>query len=203
MMQLDIPPGDFAGYIFDLDGTLIDSMPVHYRAWDATLRQFGLREKLDEDIFYGLGGVPTLRVAELLGSHYGLALDPAKVMSAKEELYSDEISHVKIIEPVAAIARRVAALHPVAIVTGGTPDVVGPALAAAKLDHLFSIIITPLDVPAGRGKPEPDMYLLAAQRMGVTPADCLVFEDAEPGLVGARAAGMQVVHVQSRQYPSG
>ena len=96
-------------------------------------------------------------------------------------------------------ARRVAALHPVAIVTGGTPEVVGPALAAAKLDHLFSIIVTPHDVPAGRGKPEPDMYLLAARRMGVAPADCLVFEDAEPGLVGARAAGMQVVHVQSRR----
>jgi HAD superfamily hydrolase (TIGR01509 family) len=198
-MHLDIPSGDFAGYLFDLDGTLIDSMPVHYRAWETTLRRYGLREKLDEDMFYGLGGVPSHRVAELLGSHYGLTLDPAQVMSAKEGLYAEELDQVKIIEPVAAFARRVAALHPVAIVTGGTPEVVGPALAAAKLDHLFSIIVTPHDVPAGRGKPEPDMYLLAARRMGVAPADCLVFEDAEPGLVGARAAGMQVVHVQSRR----
>jgi HAD superfamily hydrolase (TIGR01509 family) len=198
-MQLDIPTGDFAGYIFDLDGTLIDSMPVHYRAWDLALRRFGLREKLDEDMFYGLGGVPTYRVAELLGHHYGLTLDLAKVEEAKEGLYSEELAGVKVIEPVAAFARRVAALHPVAIVTGGTPDVVGPALAAAKLDHLFSIIITPRDVPIGRAKPEPDMYLLAAERMGVPPAGVLVFEDAEPGLVGARAAGMQVVHVQSRR----
>ena len=197
-MQLDIPPGEFAGYIFDLDGTLIDSMPVHYRAWDATLRRFGLREKLDEDVFYGLGGVPTHRVAEILGNHYGLKLDPDEVQSAKEELYGDELTRVKIIEPVAAIARRVAATHPLAIVTGGMPNVVGPALAVAKLDHLFSIVITPHDVPAGRGKPEPDMYLLAAERMRVPPAECLVFEDAEPGLIGARAAGMTVVHVPSR-----
>ncbi len=201
-MQLDIPPGDFAGYIFDLDGTLIDSMPVHYRAWDATLRRFGLREKLDEDVFYGLGGVPSRRVAELLGSHYGLSLDASEVMSAKEALYVEELAQVKTIEPVAAIARRVAAASPVAIVTGGTPNVVGPALAAAGLKGLFSIVITPLDVPAGRGKPEPDMFLLAASRMGVPPGKCLVFEDAEPGLIGARAAGMTVVHVPSRRIQS-
>jgi HAD superfamily hydrolase (TIGR01509 family) len=197
-MKLDIPAGQFAGYIFDLDGTLIDSMPLHYRAWDEALRGFGLDQTLSEDLFYGLGGVPTRRVAALLGEHYGLRLDAREVMHAKEGLYLKELAEVKLIEPVAAIARRVAAEHPVAIVTGGTPDVALPALVAAGLRSLFEIVITPIDVPEGRGKPEPDMFLLAAERMGVAPKDCLVFEDAEPGIRAARAAGMQVVHVPSR-----
>ena len=198
-MQLDLPPGEFAGYIFDLDGTLIDSMPLHYTAWDAALRTFGLGEPLDEDMFYGLGGVPTRQVAEIFGGHYGLTLDPDAVMTAKEQIYLDRLDTVKTIEPVVAVARRVAALYPVAIVTGGTPEIAGPALTATGLGKLFQIVITPHDVPPGRGKPHPDMFLLAAKRMGVVAKDCLVFEDAEPGIVAARAAGMRVVHVPSRR----
>jgi HAD superfamily hydrolase (TIGR01509 family) len=197
-MQLHIPPGDFAGYLFDLDGTLIDSMPAHFRAWEEALRRAGLREPLDEEMFYRLGGVPTRRVAEIFGEHYGLALDPDEVMAAKEKLYVRRLPEAKPIEPVAAFARRVAAAHPVAIVTGGTPDIALPALAAAKLDGLFRLVITPLDVPPGRGKPAPDMFLLAAEKMGVPPERCLVFEDAEPGIAGALAAGMRVVRVPSR-----
>ena len=87
----------------------------------------------------------------------------------------------------------------VAIVTGGMPDVARGSLKATGLDALFPIVVTPADVPAGRGKPAPDMFLLAARRMGVAPGRCLVFEDAEPGIVGARAAGMQIVRVPSRE----
>ena len=198
-MHLDIPPGDFAGYIFDLDGTLIDSMPIHYRAWDAAMHRFGLTETLDEDLFYSLGGVPTDHVAAALGKHYGLKLNPVEVMHVKERIYVENLPGVKVIEPVAAFARRAAPDHPMAIVTGGTPDIAVPALKAAGFNGLFSLVITPLDVPPGRGKPAPDMFLLAARRMGVPPARCLVFEDAEPGIVGAKAAGMQIVRVPSRR----
>ena len=197
-MQLVIPPGDFAGYIFDLDGTLIDSMPVHYRAWEAALRRAGLADKLDEDHFYSLGGVPSRRVAELFGERYGLALDPELVTRDKELAYLDLLADVELIAPVVEFARRVAATRPVAIATGGMPDIALPALDAAGLRELFPVVITPLDVAPGRGKPEPDMFLLAAERMGVAAAQCLVFEDAEPGLRAAKAAGMQAVHVPSR-----
>ncbi len=198
-MKLEIPAGDFDGYIFDLDGTLIDSMPVHYRAWDQTLRRFGLKEPLDLDLFYKLGGVPTDLVAETLGRHYGLRLDPAEVMAQKEELYVANIAGVALIEPVVAVARKFAPTHPMAIVTGGTPDIAIPSLRAAGLEGLFSLVVTPLDVPTGRGKPAPDMFLLAAQRMGVSPEGCLVFEDAEPGIRAAQAAKMRVVRVDSRR----
>ncbi len=198
-MQLDIPAGDFAGYIFDLDGTLIDTMPLHYRAWDAAMRGHGLGETLDEDLFYSLGGVPTVRVAELIAAHYGLVIDPLKVEHTKEALFLTMLEAVAHIAPVVAFARRVAATHPVSIATGGMPEIALPALMATGLDGLFKIVVTPRDVAPGRGKPAPDMFLEAARRMGVAPERCLVFEDAEPGIQAALAAGMQVVRVPSRR----
>ena len=199
-MILEIPPGDFEGYLFDLDGTLIDSMPAHYRAWDAAMRTFGLKTALDEELFYSLGGVPTPRVAELMGKHYGLTLNPLEVMEVKERMFNEHgVPSVTIIQPVADFARRVALTKPVAIVTGGTPDVVVPSLASVGLTEIFKIVVTASDVPPGRGKPEPDMFLLAAQRMKVDPTQCLVFEDAEPGIKAALAAGMKVVRVPSRR----
>lgn len=199
-MHLDIPRGDFAGYIFDLDGTLVDTMPLHYRAWDQAMREVaGLTETLSEDLFYSFGGIPTRRVAELFGHHYGLELDPDRVMQVKEQLYLRLIPEVKVIEPVADFARRLPAQRPRAIATGGTPEIAFPALEGAGLRSYFEIVVTPLDVPSGRGKPAPDMFLLAAERMGVPAEKCLVFEDAEPGIQGALAAGMQVVRVPSRK----
>jgi HAD superfamily hydrolase (TIGR01509 family) len=199
-MQLDFPPGDFAAYIFDLDGTLIDTMPVHFLAWQAAMQAAGLRGPLDEDHFYSLGGMPTHEVAAIMGRRYGLALDPHAVTHAKEQRYLDVLkSGVTLVAPVVEFARRVAATHPLAIVTGGAPDVAHPSLAVSGLAELFDIVVTPHDVPAGRGKPAPDMFLLAAERLGVSPGRCLVFEDAEPGILAARAAGMQVVHVPSRR----
>ncbi len=202
-MQISFPPGEFAGYIFDLDGTLVDSMPVHYLAWDAAMHRHGLNEPLDEDYFYELGGVHSRRVAELFGKRYGLTLDPDKVTDLKESLYLELMTNLRVIEPVAEIARRAAGTKPMAIATGGTPEVAYPSLQAAGLRELFPIVITPLDVAPGRGKPSPDMFLLAAKRMGVPPEKCLVFEDAEPGIQGAMAAGMHFVRVPSRVVSNG
>lgn len=199
-MRLDIPSGDFSGFIFDLDGTLIDTMPLHYQAWDVAMRQAGLTETLNEDLFYSLGGIPTHLVAQRFGEHYGLRLDPLGVMRAKEEMYVRLIPETKIIEPVVRFAREAARTRPCAIATGGTPDVALPALEYTGLRALFKVVVTPCDVAPGRGKPAPDMFLLAALNMGVPPEKCLVFEDAEPGIQGALAAGMQVVRVPSRIF---
>jgi HAD superfamily hydrolase (TIGR01509 family) len=194
-MDLDIPAGDFAAYLFDLDGTLIDSMPVHQRAWATAMQRAGLRVPFDTEYFYSLGGVPTLESAVLYGEHYGLTLDPHHVVEEKEQLYLELLDEVTLIEPVAAFAREVARTHPVAIVTGGGPEIAYPALDATGLRAIFPVVITPEDVPPGRAKPAPDMFLLAAARLGVPPERCLVFEDAMPGVEAAKAAGMQVVLV--------
>jgi beta-phosphoglucomutase-like phosphatase (HAD superfamily) len=201
-MKLEIPAGDFAGYIFDLDGTLVDTMPLHYRAWDQAMRQAGLTAPLDEELFYSLGGVPTKRVAELIAKHYGLTIDPHAVFDHKESLFVDLQKDAKLIEPVVEIARRMSLTHPVSIASGGPRVIVRGMLELTGLAPLFNrngyeLVITPEDVV--HGKPAPDMFLLAAERMGVPAERCLVFEDAEPGMRAAEAAGMQWVRVPSRK----
>lgn len=198
-MKLDIPPGDFAGYIFDLDGTLVDTMPLHYRAWNEAMRNVGLDEELDEELFYSLGGVPTKRVAELIAQHYGLKIDAPAVFHHKESLFMELQKDARLIEPVVEIARRMVLMRPVAIASGGPRNVVSRMLEIAGLAALFKVVVTPEDVE--HGKPAPDMFLLAARRMGVAPEKCLVFEDAEPGMRAAEAAGMKWVCVPSRQPP--
>jgi HAD superfamily hydrolase (TIGR01509 family) len=198
-MKLDIPTGDFAGYIFDLDGTLIDSMPIHYVAWDAAMRRAGLQEKLSEDLFYSLGGVPTRRVAELIGLHYGLKVDVEQVFHEKEAFFTEKLAGVKLIEPVVAVARQVARNRPVAIASGGPREIVERSLEVTGLAAMFPVVVSADDVGPTRGKPAPDMFLLAAKRMGVPAARCLVFEDAEPGMRAAEAAGMPWVRVESRK----
>lgn len=197
-MKLEIPPGEFAGYIFDLDGTLVDTMPLHYRAWDAAMRKVGLRAPLDEELFYSLGGVPTQRVAELIAAHYALKIDAHAVFEHKEALFVEVQKDAKLIEPVVEFARRMSLTHPVSIASGGPRVIVRGMLELTGLASLFDYqrVITPEDVE--HGKPAPDMFLLAAKRMGVPPQQCLVFEDAEPGMRAAEAAGMKWVRVPSR-----
>jgi beta-phosphoglucomutase family hydrolase len=195
-MKIKIPEGDFAGYIFDLDGTLVDTMPLHYTAWEAALRRAGLKGSLDENLFYELGGVPSRKVAALLGKHHGLSLDPVAVYKDKEELFKGSLQKLTVIAPVVDFARRVSKSHPVAIASGGTRDVVTSTLEKTGLTPLFPVVVTADDVE--HGKPAPDMFLLAAKRMGVPPTGCLVFEDGQPGIKAAEAAGMKWVFVQSR-----
>lgn len=197
-MKLVIPAGDFAGYIFDLDGTLVDTMPLHYRAWNRAMQHAGLREELNEDMFYSLGGMPSRRVAKILADHYGLTVDIDKVFHQKEALFLKMRAEMKLIEAVVAIARRAVAQGvPVSVASGGPRDIVRHTLELMHLQGLFTVVVTPEDV--AHGKPAPDMFLLAAKKMRVAPVKCLVFEDAEPGIQAAVAAGMQWVRVPSRR----
>ncbi len=200
-MKLDIPHGDFAGYIFDCDGTLVDTMPLHYRAWNLAMQRCGLRGELSEELFYSLGGVPTRRVAELMGAHYGLTLDPDRVFVEKEEIFIELQHDLRVIEPVAAFAREIAKRAPVSVASGGPKPIVRDTLARTGLLELFPIVVTPEDVK--HGKPAPDLFLLAAEKMGVAAGRCLVFEDAQPGVEAAKAAGMQWVFVPSRTMARG
>ena len=186
-----------SGYIFDLDGTLVDTMPLHFRAWEVAMREAGLAYPLDEDLFYSLGGVPTRRVAELIAAHYGLQIDPEAVFHHKEALFRELQGDARLIGPVVDFARRVERTHPVAIASGGPREIVRRSLELTGLAPLFPVVVTADDVV--HGKPAPDMFLLAARHMGVAAGDCLVFEDAEPGMRAAEAAGMKWVKVPSRR----
>ena len=192
-MHLEIPPGDFAGYIFDLDGTLVDTMPLHYRAWRDSLRAFGLDRDLEESLFYSLGGMPTIKVGEAFNRHYGTDFDLHKLHAAKEERFVLLLAEAPLIVPVVDFARLVARTHPVSVASGGPRDVVQHTLKVRELAPLFPVVVTADDV--AHGKPAPDTFLLAAQRMGVEPKDCLVFEDADLGIQAAESAGMRWVKV--------
>ena len=195
-MKLHIPPGPFAGYIFDCDGTLVDTMPLHYRAWNKAMQHAGLKGELSEELFYSLGGMPTRKVAQTFGNHYGITLDVDHVFHNKEELFLEMQTEMKIIKPVVDFARSLHGRAPMSVASGGPKVVVKKTLELMGIDSLFPVVVTPEDVT--HGKPSPEMFLLAAKLMGVPPEQCLVFEDAEPGFQAARAAQMQWVIVPSR-----
>jgi HAD superfamily hydrolase (TIGR01509 family) len=195
-MKLTIPAGDFAAYIFDLDGTLVDTMPLHYRAWNRAMQLAGLKEELSEDLFYSLGGMPTRGVAAVFAKHYGIMIDVEKVFHEKEALFTEMMAEMKYIQPVVDFARRMHGKFPLSVASGGPKAIVNHTLQLMKLADLFPVVVTPEDVT--HGKPSPEMFLLAAKKMGAAPDKCLVFEDAVPGSQAAEAAGMKWVRVDSR-----
>jgi HAD superfamily hydrolase (TIGR01509 family) len=195
-MKLDIPPGPFAGYIFDCDGTLVDTMPLHFRAWNEAMKRAGLPGELSEELFYSLGGMPTRKVAQVMAAHYKLTIDVDRVFHQKEALFLEMQSELRVIKPVVDFARRLHGRAPMSVASGGPRPVVVKTLELMGLAELFPVVVTPEDVT--HGKPAPDLFLLAAKKMGVAPEKCLVFEDAEPGFRAAEAAGMKWVPVSSR-----
>lgn len=189
-----MPERSFRGIIFDCDGTLVDSMPIHYVAWVESLNHFGAPFDFTEEVFYSLAGVREQDVVKMLNEQYGSGVDPDGVAEYKFELFQKRMKEVGEIVPVADLARR-AHLEgmPIAVASGSEEETVRGVLVANDLERLFEVIITPKLVQ--RGKPAPDMFLLAAERLGVAPEDCVVFEDGESGMQAARAAGMAAVFV--------
>ena len=188
--DLHVPAGPFDGYIFDCDGTLAETMPLHYRAWLKAFEQYETPFVFEEDFFYHLGGTPTARIIEIFNEKYGTDFDPHTLAHGKEDIFVSMMHELTPIDEVIDLAREYkAAGYPVSVASGGMRPIVERTLAMIGLEGFFPIIITPEDVK--RGKPFPDMFLLAAERMGTTPEKTLVFEDAATGIAAAKAAGMQ------------
>lgn len=195
MSFLQLPERDFDAYIFDCDGTLADTMGLHYEAWKLALEPHGA--DLPEDLYYQWGGRPTKEIVEALNEMQGLYMDADRIVVVKEGLYHSLIPQVQPIESVIAVARSMHGKKPMAVASGGGRNSVTKTLTSLGLMELFDAIITSEDYK--NGKPAPDPYLEAARRLGVSPAGCLVFEDTQIGLESARAAGMECVLVDSRK----
>lgn len=192
-MPLSIPDYPFKAFIFDCDGTLVDSMPLHHIAWCEALKAHGASFEFTEEFFYAHAGVKEQDVVRILNEQHGTSLDPVGVDETKAEIFHRRIPEVQPVLPVAEFARSVHGRYPIAVASGSAEDTVRGCLKATGLLDLFEIIITPKDVQ--HGKPAPDMFLLAAKRMGIAAADCLVLEDGDSGLKAAAAAGMQAVFI--------
>jgi HAD superfamily hydrolase (TIGR01509 family) len=180
------PEKRYEGYIFDCDGTLADSMPIHYLAWKKAVGEAG--GQIPEDLFYSLGGVPSRQIVTLLNEKFGSQMDPEALATLKEEYYVDLLTEVTPIEEVVRFAREVALFSKVAVASGGVLPIVLKTLKSIGLADFFSVIVTSEQVP--RGKPYPDMFLEAARRLDVSPQACLVLEDSPAGFEAAKAAGM-------------
>src|SRR5580704_13336520 len=187
VMTIFTPPEKlYKGYIFDCDGTVAHSMPIHYAAWRQTAEENGIL--MTEELFYSLGGVPTTRIVEILNEKFGTNLGPEQVARRKEAVYLENMGNMQPIEEVAAFARKVAKFAKVSIASGGYLPVVLETLEAIGFKDFFPVVVTTEQV--SRGKPFPDMFLEAAKRMGVPPTECLVLEDSPAGIDAAKAAGM-------------
>jgi beta-phosphoglucomutase-like phosphatase (HAD superfamily) len=189
-----LPTRAYSAFIFDCDGTLADSMPLHQKAWVAALQKYGATIDFSWELFMSRAGKSIeLTVAEL-NAEFGMALDPALVSAAQRAQYDVLALGVKPIDEVVAFAReRAQAGCPVSVASGGDAPTVARTLRAIGVSDLFPVVVTVEDVE--HGKPAPDLFLLAAQRMGVSPADCLVFEDSLLGITAAERAGMGAVLV--------
>ncbi len=179
--------------IFDCDGTLADSMPLHWRAWDAVCKRNGI--EFPEERFYKLGGVPSQKILAMLKQEQGLSFDPAEISRQKEEAYLPLMAEVKLIEPVAAIAREHVGNLPMAVATGGRTKYIRPLLEGLGISDWFQAIVTSDDVK--NHKPAPDTFLKAAALLGVPPEDCRAFEDTDLGMEAIRAAHMDAVDVRT------
>jgi HAD superfamily hydrolase (TIGR01509 family) len=192
-MKLKLPAGAFRAYLFDCDGTIADSMPLHYIAWKTVLAEWNC--DYAEDLFYSWGGKPVRNIIADLNEIHGLEMPIDAVATKKEALYLEQLPRLKAIPEVLEHIEAEHGRIPFAVVSGSRRSSVVGSLTAIGLLDRFETIVAAEDYT--RGKPAPDAFLLAAERLGVAPADCLVFEDTDLGIEAATAAGMASVKVPS------
>ncbi|HUB66798.1 MAG TPA: HAD-IA family hydrolase [Candidatus Methylacidiphilales bacterium] len=194
----------FDGFIFDCDGTLADSMPVHYQAWSQSLREkLGRPSDFTEELFYRFGGMPARQIVQRLNHDYGYNLPPEKTAHDKEMLFLKMLPHIGPVPEVVAVLRHLGPQAKVAVASGGLTDIVCQILDHLGIKHgpgkIVKFVVGSDQV--SQGKPSPELFLRAARLLQVDPQRCLVFEDAEPGFLAAKAAGMKWLDV--RPYRSG
>jgi beta-phosphoglucomutase family hydrolase len=196
-MMLKLPEGDFQAYLFDCDGTIADSMPLHYKAWKMALAEYGCT--YDEDLFYSWGGKPVRKIIADLNEIHSLNMPVDELAEHKEKLYHAQLAELQgipeVIEHIEAQHGRI----PFAVVSGSRRNSVIGSLTALGLLDKFDVLVCAEDYK--NGKPAPDAFLLAAHKLGVASEHCLVFEDTDLGIQSATAAGMKSVLVAQTRKP--
>ncbi|HVN57207.1 MAG TPA: HAD-IA family hydrolase [Bacteroidales bacterium] len=193
-MKNDITPGA-KGLIFDLDGTLVDSMPIHFDGWKKACEKFGAH--IDPAFLRYHTGSPGWAIAAAIIEHSGLDgnVTVEDILKVKlDEFY--KMQHlIKPVEPVAGIVRKYHGVLPMAVGTGGHRSAVERTLEVTGMRKYFDIIVTANDVK--NHKPHPDTFLRCAELMKVDPASVEVFEDGDLGIEAAKRAGMIITDVRS------
>jgi len=184
--------------IFDCDGTLAHTMPLHWRAWQVITKRYQIH--FPEERFYALGGVPTRDILRMLAKEQGRTdLDPLAAAREKEHEYLQLMPQVGPVQPVVDIAREYRGKLPMGVASGGSRGSIGQVLRHLGIYDWFQAVVTNEDVV--NQKPAPDIFLEAAKRLGVAPEACRAFEDTELGLTAIRAAGMEAIDVRPMYLP--
>ena len=189
--KLAVPSGIFKAYLFDCDGTIADSMPLHYIAWSKALGEWNC--PFPEERFYAWGGMPIVEIIERLSTEHGIKMPVKRVAARKEELSYEHLPELKAVPEVLEHIEQQHGRIPFAVVSGSERASVQASLRAIGLLQKFQTLVCAGDYV--RSKPDPEAFLMAAQRLGVSPESCLVFEDTQMGVDAAKAAGMAWVRV--------
>jgi beta-phosphoglucomutase family hydrolase len=185
------------GLIFDCDGTLADTMPLHWIAWSSVTKKYGLH--FPEDRFYSLGGVPSRDILKMLSVEQNIPLDHLAVSLEKENAYLPLLPQVQPVHEIVAIAKENHGQMPMAVASGGVKPIITQVLEHLGIRHLFEAIVTSEDVR--RQKPAPDIFLEAARRIGIPPQECRGYEDTDLGMQAIRDAGMEAIDVRLLRAP--
>ena len=190
-MTLQLPDGEFHAYLFDCDGTIADSIPLHYVAWRNALATWNC--EFPEQLFYAWGGFSVAEIIMRLNEKHTLKMPVEDVARSKEDYYFKSLPNLR---PVPEVLEHINSSYgqiPFTVVSGSTRDSVTASLTSLGLLEKFEVLVCPGDYK--RGKPDPESFLLAAAQLRVNPESCLVFEDTETGIKAAKSAGMATVKV--------
>ncbi len=190
-MKLEIHPKAKA-LIFDLDGTLSDSLPVHIASWHAVCNK--LNCTFDEQIIVEMTGAPTISFAERIKAEQNLEIEADEIARMKQKEFRKNINRIKPHQAVIELMKKAHGKIPMAVGTGASRTSALLQMKELGIDHLFDFVVTSDDVL--NHKPEPETFLKCAELMNTEPQFCQVFEDGELGMQAAQTAGMILTDVR-------
>lgn len=184
-------PTHIKGLIFDLDGTVADTMQNHFTSWRKTVTPYGV--DFTEELFLALTGMSRVPTLKKLEEMFDVKFNIEEAARLKGEYFQELSYKTTKINVVTDVIDKYQGVLPMSIGTGSSKKGAKHTLEVIGYDQVFDIVITADDV--NKCKPDPETFLRCAQLMDVDPKDCLVFEDGELGMIAAREVGMSVVDV--------
>lgn len=186
-----ITQGDYQAFLYDCDGTIADNMGAHKLAYQEVAARYGI--KLDVSIIDETLGWPTVMVAKEISKRYAVPLPDTFAAEKSAVFIEKHIEHTQAVHHVVAHLKQHAGRVKIGVVSGGSRSTVSKTLAVLGLSDLIDVLVCAGET--AKGKPAPDPFLQAAALLNVAPHQCFVFEDGEPGVQAAIAAGMPWIRV--------